>query len=652
MDSIYSENYIPGSGGSHWFTNHYNTALAMSEGYATYHSCVSRGDHWYDDKDPGNYIHWDCELNWDGYGSSNGNVDGLGYGYDTESCVLAILLDLVDSNNSPSDAYDWSSANQGVIYDVMRNYLPSGHHPYSIQEIYDGWNSRGWGIHAQLNGQMQVHGMDQGKDHPTIGISAGMYRYSGTWYWNGYGRASYDVFNYGSQPYKANGFYAWLRYPDNSDALGLDADWDSTPIASGATRSEWLTQAHTANSKNVKGTYSLTAGHWRTVDGAWMVLDDGENGVTNYLTVPVVADTTPPNFCTVTDDGDWQSNQTALHFNVVADDYDSAIQGYWIELGTSQGSGNVVGWSWHDAYNQTSWDYTFTGLSLSPNVRYYATVVPRNVEGYVSPDLYAYSDGIFCGDATYPGTVTVTDDGAYTLDGTKLHFKATSSEDTYLAGYYTRIGTSSGAGDIEDWKYYTTGDVDTFEHTTTGLALVHGTKYYVTVVANNVYGMNTWGYSDGIFYYEHATLTGHVNLLDFGASPLGQVVEIQVRDYGSTTPAETFKRKLDASGNWSVNTHHGGLSTVAVKGTHWLRQSLSGTINYPTTTGVNTSLRNGDVDGDNAVTVFDYNLLSEAFDSSVGDRNWNPDADLDGDGSVTVFDYNILSSNFDLSGNP
>lgn len=58
----------------------------------------------------------------------------------------------------------------------------------------------------------------------------------------------------------------------------------------------------------------------------------------------------------------------------------------------------------------------------------------------------------------------------------------------------------------------------------------------------------------------------------------------------------------------------------------------------------------GDIDGDNSITVFDYDRLSAAFDASSGDANWNDMADLDGDGTVTVFDYDILSANFDRVG--
>lgn len=71
------------------------------------------------------------------------------------------------------------------------------------------------------------------------------------------------------------------------------------------------------------------------------------------------------------------------------------------------------------------------------------------------------------------------------------------------------------------------------------------------------------------------------------------------------------------------------------------------------------TLLNGDIGGDNSVTVFDYGPLSDYFDQNNTDADWYSigsngfapaDADFDEDGSVTVFDYGILSDNFDLWG--
>ncbi|MGQ9487954.1 MAG: hypothetical protein ACUVTY_00240 [Armatimonadota bacterium] len=62
------------------------------------------------------------------------------------------------------------------------------------------------------------------------------------------------------------------------------------------------------------------------------------------------------------------------------------------------------------------------------------------------------------------------------------------------------------------------------------------------------------------------------------------------------------------------------------------------------------SLVNGDIDGDNEVTLFGFGRLVSAFGSMPGDRNWNPDADLDGDLEVTLFDFGVLVRNFGLIG--
>ena len=57
--------------------------------------------------------------------------------------------------------------------------------------------------------------------------------------------------------------------------------------------------------------------------------------------------------------------------------------------------------------------------------------------------------------------------------------------------------------------------------------------------------------------------------------------------------------------------------------------------------------------------MFDYSILSTYFDRDMTQSDWTTigsngfapiDADLDGDGAITVFDYNILSDNFDMNG--
>jgi|GEM_PF-2760518 len=70
---------------------------------------------------------------------------------------------------------------------------------------------------------------------------------------------------------------------------------------------------------------------------------------------------------------------------------------------------------------------------------------------------------------------------------------------------------------------------------------------------------------------------------------------------------------------------------------------------------------NGDVDGDNAVTLFDLDYLSTHIDKTSASPGWSTpdadgrrpsDADLDGDLAVTLFDYDIVTRNFDRLGDP
>ncbi|GIV18292.1 MAG: hypothetical protein KatS3mg023_0043 [Armatimonadota bacterium] len=58
------------------------------------------------------------------------------------------------------------------------------------------------------------------------------------------------------------------------------------------------------------------------------------------------------------------------------------------------------------------------------------------------------------------------------------------------------------------------------------------------------------------------------------------------------------------------------------------------------------TLINGDIDGDNEVTLLDYGILVANLGLSEQDPGFNPEADLDGDMEVTLFDFGILVNHF------
>jgi hypothetical protein len=107
------------------------------------------------------------------------------------------------------------------------------------------------------------------------------------------------------------------------------------------------------------------------------------------------------------------------------------------------------------------------------------------------------------------------------------------------------------------------------------------------------------------------------------------------------------------------NPATGGSRVISTKFGHWLRKNVSlntasGSVNVG-----NVVLTNGDVDGDNAVSILDYIKLSGWYELDSSSVGWNTadgdgvrprDADLDEDGQISILDYLILSSSFGIDG--
>lgn len=141
-------------------------------------------------------------------------------------------------------------------------------------------------------------------------------------------------------------------------------------------------------------------------------------------------------------------------------------------------------------------------------------------------------------------------------------------------------------------------------------------------------------------------MTGTVTLEDWSVSPEGQVVNVEVRRSGQPT---IFKEVvLGPSGEFAFQlnlTLANANATLAFQGSHWLRKTTSAmNLGANGVSGISVSLKNGDIDGDNAIDIGDYAVLSALFGTS------SAAADLDGDGEVSIGDFAILSINFGLQG--
>lgn len=143
-----------------------------------------------------------------------------------------------------------------------------------------------------------------------------------------------------------------------------------------------------------------------------------------------------------------------------------------------------------------------------------------------------------------------------------------------------------------------------------------------------------------------APVSGTITLQSY-STVNNRSITLQLRNPGTTTVVESHTLNVHNGSAWSISTAQRGNFDLAFKGAHFLRSVLPNVnITNAGVVGLNPSLRNGDVDGNNLVGTPDYNLFRAAFGSSSGAGNWNTMADLDGNGFVGTSDYNILRANF------
>ncbi|MDW8105190.1 MAG: carboxypeptidase regulatory-like domain-containing protein [Armatimonadota bacterium] len=164
---------------------------------------------------------------------------------------------------------------------------------------------------------------------------------------------------------------------------------------------------------------------------------------------------------------------------------------------------------------------------------------------------------------------------------------------------------------------------------------------------------NIYAFDDAILTerVQRFRVSGRVTLSDFVASPEGVPVQVQIRPAGSASPLRSETVLLDGAGRYTLLEVEPGEYDLAFKASHWLRAVVRGVrVVSADVQGVDVLLPNGDVDGDNEVTLTDFGQLLSAFGSIPGEPAWNPNADLDGDGEVNLVDFGILVRSFGLVG--
>lgn len=144
-------------------------------------------------------------------------------------------------------------------------------------------------------------------------------------------------------------------------------------------------------------------------------------------------------------------------------------------------------------------------------------------------------------------------------------------------------------------------------------------------------------------------VSGRITFDQFQGNVSGVTLRVEVRP--ATGAPYVQDVPLASDGRFEVMADVPGPASVWVKARRWLSERADGLNIGPSgVSGLTFVGRPGDADGDNTVTVFDYDRLSQAFDAVSGGSGWDEDCDFDGDGSITVFDYDLLSQYFDEVG--
>lgn len=504
---------------------------AWTEGFMNFYAALHRGSPLLESS-VSSTTTWteNFETNWDGDSIPNGNDDGFNdspsnWGYDSSRAIAAMLWDMYDSSSTLADPYDRTTIPLSLIRDTMVNV--SGRIA-TAQEFLGEYDTQDHPKAPLVWGAAQIHGMTQNRgSRPTLGLAA-FNRIQPTWYFHGGASAECEFRNYGSQPYTFDvgagsscGVFAknpsGLSYTGGTAMLGENPE--TTPIGAGGTL---LFNAYVSNfwpeADPPSGVYSLEA-YLRGTDGTLRRAVPTEDGVENTLAFTPVKDTTPPDG-SVMDFAEWQASTSTLLVFVGAQDIESGLAGIEYALGTTPNGTDVQGFAPGAPYG----GHFYSGFSVPPGTRVYATVRLTNFEGLAS---IITSDGITMGDSSPPHTVKVEDDGIYQNSTSTLQFLTSAQENiSPLVRLDYCIGTS--ASSIDNLIPWTTqeylNESEALTNVTrlvslTGLALPHHSKVFISVRWTNAADLETIVTSNGIWTSGYAAWAESEGLSGIDAQP-------------------------------------------------------------------------------------------------------------------------------------
>jgi PKD repeat protein len=176
--------------------------------------------------------------------------------------------------------------------------------------------------------------------------------------------------------------------------------------------------------------------------------------------------------------------------------------------------------------------------------------------------------------------------------------------------------------------------------------------YNVTLVITGHGGSNTTIKQNYIVVGVGAILDGHVNLQGRpGAPHASWITELTVNFLQGGGVVRTEPVTTDNEGKFTVPDVAAGTYDICVKSPRALSELETVVMVSGTTIPVDfDTLREGDANNDDAISLADYALLYAAYGSEPGDGNWNDNCDFNRNGAVDLGDYALLYSNYGQSG--
>ena len=219
--------------------------------------------------------------------------------------------------------------------------------------------------------------------------------------------------------------------------------------------------------------------------GAQSILTTSSNGqqvdITPPVTISSVNDGTGADIA-------FQPSATTLNANWPASsDPETGVVKYWYAVGTTSGATDIRTWTDNGAATSVA----INALALTTGQIYFVSVKAENAAGLQS--VPTNSNGVTI-DISPPSNIATVKDGTsvditYTTNNSQLSANWTTSSDptSGVAKYWYAIGTLPGANNFVNW----TDNGTSASVTRTGLGLINGTTYYMSVKAENGAGLQS-----------------------------------------------------------------------------------------------------------------------------------------------------------------